>query len=179
MSMRRLIGISLACLVTSACAIEKTPEESTSNAPDDPARFPQANGETPTDKSPVSPGGLLADRGSADYGSERVERRLAAFEPTAEADGGIPDPHCSPLRTTGITLFGKAAWYNFVGRQTASGEILDSVTATADVFSAGRLSTLTKVQRSSGSLCRRERQPSKADREDEGRAAAGLIRTRR
>jgi rare lipoprotein A len=35
------------------------------------------------------------------------------------------------LRTTGITLFGKAAWYNFVGGQTASGEILDSVTATA------------------------------------------------
>ena len=27
--------------------------------------------------------------------------------------------------------FRKAAWYNFVGRQTASGEILDTVTATA------------------------------------------------
>jgi rare lipoprotein A len=26
---------------------------------------------------------------------------------------------------------GKAAWYNFVGRQTASGEILDAVNATA------------------------------------------------
>jgi rare lipoprotein A len=32
---------------------------------------------------------------------------------------------------TGTTLFGKAAWYNFVGKQTASGEILDTVTATA------------------------------------------------
>ena len=58
MSMRRLIGISLACLVTSACAIEKTPEESTSHPPDDPARFPQANGETPTGKSPGSAEGL-------------------------------------------------------------------------------------------------------------------------
>ena len=35
------------------------------------------------------------------------------------------------MATTGIALFGKAAWYNFVGKQTASGEILDTVTATA------------------------------------------------
>ena len=130
--MRRLIGISLACLVTSACAIDKTPEESTSNPPDDPAHFPQANGETPTDKSPVSAGTLLlADRGPAAHGSERVEQRLADFGPAADACGGIPNPCCSPLRTTGTTLFGKAAWYNLVGRQTASGEILDAVTATA------------------------------------------------
>jgi rare lipoprotein A len=27
--------------------------------------------------------------------------------------------------------FGKAAWYDFVGRKTASGEILDTITATA------------------------------------------------
>jgi len=33
------------------------------------------------------------------------------------------------LRTTGMSLFGKAAWYNLVGRQTASGEILDTATA--------------------------------------------------
>jgi len=35
------------------------------------------------------------------------------------------------LRTTGTRLFGKAAWYNLVGGQTASGETLDTVTATA------------------------------------------------
>jgi rare lipoprotein A len=35
------------------------------------------------------------------------------------------------LRPTGITLSGKAAWYNLVGRHTASGERLDTVTATA------------------------------------------------
>jgi hypothetical protein len=128
--MRRLIGISLACLVTSACAIDKTTEESTSHPPDDPARFPQANGETPTGKYLVSAGTLLPFGGPTDYGFERVERRLAGFEPAADACGGIPNPCCSPLRTTG-TLFGKAAWYNLVGRQTASGEILDAVTATA------------------------------------------------
>jgi hypothetical protein len=117
--------------MTSACAIDKTLEESTSHSPDDPAPFPQANGETPTDKSPVSPGGLLSDGGSADYGYEQAEPRLAGFESAADACGGIPNPCCSPRRTTGITLFGKAAWYNLVGRQTASGETLDTATATA------------------------------------------------
>jgi rare lipoprotein A len=89
MSMRRLIGISLACWVTSACAMDKSPEEGTSDSPGD------------------------------------------SVEPATHACGGTPDPCYSPLRTTGITLFGKAAWYNLVGKRTASGEILDTVTATA------------------------------------------------
>jgi rare lipoprotein A len=88
--MRRLIGISIACLLTSACAIGQSPEESASRRLSEAAGFPQGNEETPTS-----------------------------------------GPCCSPLRTTGISLFGKAAWYNLVGRQTASGEILDTVTATA------------------------------------------------
>jgi len=125
MSMRRLIGISLACLVTSACAVSKVPEESTSHDPGDPACFPEADGEAPSDK----PCSFNQDGGSAGYGSEPVGSRFATFEPAA--CGGIPDPRCSSLRTTGMSLFGKAAWYNLVGRQTASGEILDTVTATA------------------------------------------------
>ena len=36
-----------------------------------------------------------------------------------------------PPNLTLASLAGKAAWYNLVGRQTANGEILDSVTATA------------------------------------------------
>jgi rare lipoprotein A (peptidoglycan hydrolase) len=131
MSMRQLIGISLACLVTSACAIDKAPEESTSTPSDDPSRFRQANGETPTDKSPVSAGTLLANHGLAAHGSERVEPRLAGFESVADACGGSRNPCCSPVHPTGVTLFGKAAWYNLLGRQTASGEILDAVNATA------------------------------------------------
>jgi len=123
--MRRLIGISLACLVTSACAVSKMPEESTSHDPGDPACFPEADGEAPSDK----PCSFNQDGGSAGYGSEPVGSRFATFEPAA--CGGIPDPRCSSLRTTGMSLFGKAAWYNLVGRQTASGEILDTVTATA------------------------------------------------
>jgi len=125
MSMRRWIGISLAFLVTSACAVSKPPEESTSRDLGDPARFPEADGEAPSDK----PCSFTHDGGSAGYGSEPVGPRFASLEPAA--CGGIPGPCCSPLRTTGTRLFGKAAWYNLVGGQTASGEILDTVTATA------------------------------------------------
>jgi rare lipoprotein A len=35
------------------------------------------------------------------------------------------------MRAAGSSQFGKAAWYDLVGRKTASGEILDTVTATA------------------------------------------------
>jgi rare lipoprotein A len=86
----------------------------------DLARLPKADGEAPSDKSRS----FTHDDGSAGYGSEPVEPRLA-FEPAV--CGGIP----SSSRTTGMSLFGNAAWYNLVGRQTASGEILGTVTATA------------------------------------------------
>ena len=129
--MRRYIGISLACLVTSACAIDKTPEEGTSHSPGDSTGFPWANGETPNDQSPVCAGGLLTVGSSTEHSSEQVERRLSRVEPATNACGGVPNPCWSLLRTTGMSLFGKAAWYNLVGRQTANGEILDTVTATA------------------------------------------------
>src|SRR4051794_41237279 len=64
MSMRRLIGIYLACLVTSACAIDKTTEESTSHPPGDPARFSQENGESPTGESARSAESLITTVGS-------------------------------------------------------------------------------------------------------------------
>jgi len=131
MSMRRSIAISLACLMIFACAIDKTPDESTSHSPGDSAPSPQANGETPTNESPVFAGRFLTDGGSPGYGSEREERRFPSFKPATDACGEIPDLCCSPLCPTGITLFGKAAWYNLVGRLTANGEILDTVTATA------------------------------------------------
>ena len=81
MPMRRTIGISFACLVTSACATSKTPEESTSHYADEAAK--------------------------------------------------VPDPCCRLVTIVGRRQFGKAAWYDFVGKKTASGEILDSITATA------------------------------------------------
>jgi rare lipoprotein A len=129
--MRRFIGISLACLVTSACAIERTPEESASQSPDVPTSSPQANEEKPANNSPISAGALSTSGASVGYGSEWVGRPRTGFESAAAACGGISDLRGSRLATTGIALFGKAAWYNLVGKQTATGEILDTVTATA------------------------------------------------
>lgn len=132
MSMRRTIGISLACLVTSACAIDKTPEEeSISHYPGETAGLPQGNGETPTGKSPGSAEGLITMVGSPTVTSELAKQPFAGFEPAADGRDDIPEPCCRGWRTTGTALFGKAAWYNFVGRQTASGEILDTATVTA------------------------------------------------
>ncbi len=86
MPMRRTIGISFACLVTSACAIAETAEESAPHYPDEATGVPQGNAEMPC---------------------------------------------CSPVRAVGSSQFGKAAWYGMVGSKTASGERLDTVTATA------------------------------------------------
>ncbi len=131
MSMRRLFGISCACLVTSACAIDKTPEKSTSHYPSEDAGFFQGSEAAPTIKSSSLRWGATYEGWSVDYSSQRVEQRCESFEPAADACGGIPLPYCGQLRATGFSLFGKAAWYNLVGRQTASGEILDTVSATA------------------------------------------------
>ena len=88
MPMRRAIGICLACLVTSACAIGETPETA-KTAEDSTSHYPgEASGNPRQD----------------------------------------PDPS---IRGVGRSQFGKAAWYNHVGRPTASGEILDTATATA------------------------------------------------
>ena len=127
-----IIGISLACLVTSACAIDKTPEEeSISHYPGETAGLPQGNGETPTGKSPGSAEGLITMVGSPTVTSELANQPFAGFEPAADGRDDITEPFCRGWCTTGTTLFGKAAWYNLVGRQTASGEILDTVSATA------------------------------------------------
>ena len=132
MSMRRTICISLACLVTSACAIDKTSEEEdTSLYPAETAGLLQDNGEARTGGSPGSAGGLITMERSPRVRSEIAEQRFPGFERAADGRDGIPEPWCRGWRTTGTTLVGKAAWYNFVGRRTTSGEILDTVTATA------------------------------------------------
>jgi len=99
-------------MVTSACAIDKTLDESTSHSPGDPAPSPQANGETPTNKPHVSAGGLRMDGGV-----HRLWLRAGRA-----AVGKFSSPR---------QMRAAASRYNLVGRQTASGEILDTVTATA------------------------------------------------
>jgi rare lipoprotein A len=81
--MRRSIGISLAALITSACAL----------------------------------GWGAAHSG---WAAHHVSVR-----------SGNPDPCCIHVRSTRTGLVGKAARYNRVGKRTASGEMLDTVTPTA------------------------------------------------
>src|SRR5580704_9695577 len=100
MPMHRTIGISLACLVTSACAMDEMPQESTSHYPDETTDLLQQKAEVAPDTS----------------------RR---FEPKADACGGIPGGSCGLARAAGSSQFGKAAWYDLVGARTASGEIID------------------------------------------------------
>ena len=125
MPMRRTIGISLVCLVTSVCAIAEMPEESTTQfiAPE--------NAETPTDRSRSFACAATHERWSAASGSEWAVQRSASFEPVTDACSSVPDLCCGQVRMAESSQFGKASWYDQVGSQTASGEILDTVTATA------------------------------------------------
>ena len=127
MPMRRTMGISLACLVTSACAIAEMPEESTTQS----ISVTPENAETPTDRSRSFACAAAQDRGSAGYGSECAGQRSASFEPVTDACSSVPDLCCGPVRMAESSQFGKASWYDQVGGQTASGEVLDTVTATA------------------------------------------------
>ena len=54
-----------------------------------------------------------------------------AIADSAESAGGAADAYLGPVYTSGKSEIGRAAWYNWVGSRTASGEILDWVTPTA------------------------------------------------
>jgi hypothetical protein len=80
---------------------------------------------------PTSLARLLRNAGRPTMASEWVAQRSAGFEPVTNACGSVPDPCCGPVRVAEISQFGKASWYPMVGGQTTSGEILDTVPATA------------------------------------------------
>jgi rare lipoprotein A len=129
--MRRTIGISFACLVTSACAIVETPEESTTHYPAEPAGAPPETAEAPAEKPATFTCGAAEKPLAADHGSERAVRGHPGFEAEPDTCGSAPGACCGPPRAPVHRQVGKAAWYDFVGGRTASGEILDTVTATA------------------------------------------------
>ena len=54
-----------------------------------------------------------------------------AIADSTESAGGAADTYLGPADTIGKSEIGRAAWYNWVGSRTASGEILDWVTPTA------------------------------------------------
>jgi rare lipoprotein A len=128
MPMRRTISISLACLVTS-CALAETPEKNASQYPGEATGVTPGNPEMPTGKAPSFSSGAAQERGSPDHGSDWTTPRCAGFEPLADACRSRSHPCCGLLRAAGGSQFGKAAWYDLVGYRTASGAILDTVTA--------------------------------------------------
>jgi rare lipoprotein A len=54
-----------------------------------------------------------------------------AIADSTDSAGGPADAYLGPVHTIGKSEIGRAAWYNWVGSRTASGEILDWVTPTA------------------------------------------------
>jgi rare lipoprotein A (peptidoglycan hydrolase) len=121
MPMPRVLGISLACFVTSACAVTKAEEGNTS-------RYSATSASVSPRKAEMS------TRGSPG---------LSCVETYNQCRDGF-DRCCDRMQESDNSQFGKAAWYDLVGRETASGEILDTVTATAAHRSLP-LDTLAKV----------------------------------
>jgi rare lipoprotein A len=124
MTMRRTIGLSLAFLVISAAAMGASPEKDTSRQIAQPLAAKPQKAETQTGRI-----GKACDMtrapGTADA-SERTQHRLPF-----NARVATPDSYLASVHPNGRSQIGKAAWYGLVGNYTASGERLDTVTATA------------------------------------------------
>jgi len=134
MHLRRTIGISLAFLVASAGAIAKTPEKSTSHQPGQPHGDKPQKAEHRIAKPHIVSSCGTHRRSLARHASHRAappRHRYAGSHPVANDSGGRPDAYFAPAREFGAREIGKAAWYNFVGRYTSTGERLDTVSATA------------------------------------------------
>ena len=119
MPMRQTIGISLACLMISTGAIAKTPGKGSSPHPG------QLQGKLV--KAEIR-------HGKARFpscGADAHARSRQAGSDSTESAGGPADTYRGPVHTIGKSEIGRAAWYNWVGSRTASGEILDWVTPTA------------------------------------------------
>ena len=129
MSMRRTIGMSLACFVISATAMAKTPEEKTSHhsSPFHSAKAGKLARWHPRSEPPSC---------SATHRRSHVRHSRRSLDgdaavPSADSAGGPADAYLGAVHPTGQMQIGTAAWYNWVGNRTASGEILDAVTPTA------------------------------------------------
>ena len=129
MSMRRSIGISLACLVISAGAVAKTPELRTSHHP---GHFLGAKPERMAIWNSRNRIGSCSAARVRSHARHRSQIRPEPGElPSTDSGTGPADAYLGAVRPVGPMEIGAAAWYNWVGARTASGEILDSVTATA------------------------------------------------
>lgn len=128
MPMRQTIGISLAFLMISAGAIAKTPDKNTPHNPGHPhGKF--AKGEARQGKLRFSSCEAVHRRARAHRSGGTQSRYLDTD--SAGSVGGPADAYLGPVHPIGQSEIGTAAWYNWVGGRTASGEILDAVTPTA------------------------------------------------
>lgn len=134
MQVRRTIGISLAFLVISAGAMAKMPEKSTSHHPGQPHGAKPQKGALRIGKPHAVSSIGARGRSLVRYASHhRPAPRYhhAVSHMIANNSGGWPHPYSAPAGGLGGREIGKAAWYNFVGAHTSTGERLDTVTATA------------------------------------------------
>jgi len=134
MHMSRTIGISLAFLVISTGVMAKMPEKSTSHHPGQPHGAKAQKAEHRAGNRQLAPSRSAPSRSSARYAVHHPSPpryRHAVSHMIANDSGGRPDSYLAPAGRLGGREIGKAAWYNFVGAYTSTGERLDTVTATA------------------------------------------------
>ena len=126
MPMRRAIGFFLAVLIIPTTAFARTSGKSSSFPPGQPHGIEPGKAE-------------IGDGKIRTFSCEAAGARSSAWEwhrhtssdEVADAGVGPIDPYWGAAQTTGRSQYGKAAWYGLVGNHTSSGEILDTVTATA------------------------------------------------
>ena len=130
--MRRMIGISLAFLVISANAIAKMPDKNRSHHSAQPhaIKHAEAGGRFGKIRA-ISCHSAHGRTRWAAHRAGRVRHRYASLDPVDQSGGGPADTYLGPTHSIGSSQIGTAAWYNFVGSRTSSGEVLDTVTATA------------------------------------------------
>jgi rare lipoprotein A len=126
MPLRQTIGISLALLMASAGAMAKTPEKGTTpplSQPPDPGQ--PNSGNPPQGAGASQPAGYPQ---SASGSAWRAQTQTGDRQPAAP---GTAASYRRLRWVLGAPQIGKAAWYDLVGRRTADGERLDTVTPTA------------------------------------------------
>jgi rare lipoprotein A (peptidoglycan hydrolase) len=128
MAMRQTIGISLAFLMISSGVIAKPPEK---DSPHHPGQWhgKAAKAETRPGKFRLASCKAVCNRAHA-HSAGRARNHDADSQSDGYA-GGPADAYVGPVHAIGRSEFGTAACYNWVDSRTSSGEILDSVTATA------------------------------------------------
>jgi rare lipoprotein A (peptidoglycan hydrolase) len=126
--LRRTIGISLAFLVISASAVAKTHESGTVQRSGH--SFINKHGKAAS-RHRRSWTASCSQAHRATHHGRRSRHWYADNSPPDSVGSGPPDVYSGPVRPIGPMQVGTAAWYNWVGSRTASGEVLDWVTPTA------------------------------------------------